>query len=150
MIIYIGADHRGFSLKETLTQALKGDGHEVVDVGNAKMDANDDYPDFAGAVAHRVAGTKGAARGIVICGSGIGADITANKFSGIRSALAMSVEHIRAGRNDDDVNVLSLASDFMKPEDAIAIARAFITTPFDGEARRRRRLEKIETIEKEH
>lgn len=150
MIIYIGADHRGFYLKEALKQALKSDGYEVIDLGNSEADMNDDYPDFAGAVAEKVAGTGSNVRGILICSSGIGVDVTANKFPGVRSALAMSVEHIRAGRNDDDVNVLSLASDFTKPEDAIAITRTFLATPFDGEARRVRRLEKIARIEKGH
>lgn len=150
MIIYIGADHRGFYLKETLKQALKTAGYEVIDLGNSEADVNDDYPDFAGAVAEKVAGTGSEVRGILICSSGIGVDITANKFPGVRSALPMSVEQIRAGRNDDDVNILSLASDFVTPEDALAIVRAFLGTPFDGEARRVRRLEKIAKIEKEH
>lgn len=150
MIIYIGADHKGFYLKESLKQSLKHDGYEVIDMGNSEADDNDDYPDFAGAVAQKVAGAGNEVRGILICSSGIGVDITANKFAGVRSALAMSVDHIRAGRNDDDVNVLSLASDFTKPQDALAIVRMFLATPFDGEVRRVRRLEKIAKIEAEH
>jgi RpiB/LacA/LacB family sugar-phosphate isomerase len=147
MIIYIGADHRGFYLKEVLKSALKDEGYEVMDLGNAESDANDDYPDFAAAVAEKVAGTGSEVRGILICSSGVGVDITANKFDGVRSALAMSVDHIRAARNDDDVNVLSLASDYVKPDDAIAIAHAFLATPFEAESRRVRRLKKIADIE---
>ena len=149
MIIYIGADHRGFYLKEELKRELKKDGYEVVDLGNAESDQNDDYPDFARAVAEKVAGAGNEVRGILICSSGIGVDIAANKFDGVRSVLAMSAEHARAGRNDDDVNILSLASDFTAPGDAHAIARAFLATPFDGEERRVRRLNKIAAIERE-
>jgi ribose 5-phosphate isomerase B len=150
MIIYIGADHRGFYLKEELERELKRGGYEVVDMGNDESDQDDDYPDFAGAVAEKVSGAGNEVRGILICGSGIGVDITANKFDGVRAALAMSPEHIRAGRNDDDVNVLCLASDFTKPGDAIEIARMFLATPFDGEERRVRRLKKIQEIEKKN
>ncbi len=148
MIIYIGADHRGFYLKEELKRQLKKDGYEVADMGNAESDQNDDYPDFARDVAMKVAGAGNEVRGILICSSGIGVDIAANKFDGVRSALAMSVEHIRAGRNDDDVNVLSLAAEFTAPADAYEIARAFLATPFESEERRVRRLKKIEAIER--
>jgi ribose 5-phosphate isomerase B len=171
MTIYIGADHRGFSLKEVLKEALKKDGYEVIDVGAAALDPVDDYPDFARAVAEKVAAAVAAqatlagapasatatatalaaeARGIVICGSGFGVDIVANKFKGVRSALAMSAEHIRVGRHDDDVNVLSIAANFIKPEDALAIARVFLATPFENnEDRYVRRLDKIRAIEAE-
>lgn len=147
MIIYIGADHRGFYLKETIKQALKPEGYEVIDLGNSESDSGDDYPDFAGAVAEKVAGTGGEVRGIVICGSGIGVDVVANKFNGVRSALAMSPDHIRAGRHDDDVNVLSLAADFIKPEVALDIVHAFLSTPFEKEERYSRRLGKISELE---
>ena len=147
MIIYIGADHKGFYLKETLKSALKKDGYEVVDLGDTKIDDGDDYPEFASAVAEKVAGTGQEVRGIVVCGSGIGVDIVANKFSGVRSALAISGEQIRAGRQDDDVNVLALAAGFIKPEDALDIARIFLSTPFVKEERYSRRLGEIAQIE---
>lgn len=147
MIIYIGADHRGFYLKETLKRALTKDGYEVIDLGNPESDQNDDYPDCAAAVAQKVAGTDGEVRGILICGSGIGVDIVANKFAGVRSALAVSAEQVRAGRHDDDVNVLSIAAGFTKEEDALAIARVFLGTPFEHDERYTRRLEKITKIE---
>jgi len=153
MIIYIGADHRGFALKKMLIEALQSDGHEVIDGGAAALDPADDYPDFAGMVAEKVAagGATSAApdiRGIVICGSGFGVDIVANKFNGVRSALAMSPEHIRIGRHDDDVNVLSLPADFMAPETALATARAFISTSFERDtARYVRRIQKITQVE---
>jgi len=158
MIIYIGADHRGFALKKILTEALKNDGHEVIDVGAAALDPADDYPDFARAVAEKVsAGVAASAdavasdgdevRGILICGLGIGVDIVANKCKDVRSALAISTDQIRAGRQDDDVNVLSVAADFVKPEDALNIARVFISTPFKKEERFSRRLGKIAALE---
>jgi ribose 5-phosphate isomerase B len=148
MIIYIAADHRGVYLKETLKKALKKDGYEIMDAGNPEPSPDDDYPDFAAAVAEKVSGTQsGDVRGIVICGSGFGVDIAANKFKGVRSALAMSPEHIRAGRNDDDVNVLSLASNFITPEGALDITRMFLATPFKAENRYVRRLDEIKKIE---
>jgi len=147
MIIYIGADHNGFYLKETLKTALKKDGYDVIDLGDSKIDDGDDYPEFASAVAEKVAGTGQEVRGIVICGSGIGVDIVANKFSGVRSAVAISADQIRAGRRDDDVNVLALAAGFIKPEDALDIARAFISTPFGKEERYSRRLGEISDLE---
>ncbi len=147
MIIYIGADHRGFDLKEALKRALKADGYEVADMGNAEIDQDDDYPDCAAAVAGKVADAAGEARGILICGSGIGVDIVANKFNGVRSALAVSAEQIRAGRHDDDVNVLAIAAGFTKEDDALAIARVFLGTPFEKNERYVRRLEKIAKIE---
>ena len=150
MIIYIGADHRGFYLKETLKHALKNDGYEVIDLGNTESDQNDDYPDCAAAVAEKVAGTGGEVRGILICGSGIGVDVVANKFDGVRSALAISAEQIRAGRHDDDVNVLSIAAGFTKEDDALEIARVFLGTPFEHDERYARRLEKIAKIENGH
>jgi len=158
MIIYIGADHRGFALKASIVAVLKSDGHEVIDVGAAALDPADDYPDFARAVAEKVsAGVAASAdavasdgdevRGILICGSGIGVDIVANKYKGVRSALAISADQIRAGRQDDDVNVLSLAADFTRPEAALNIARVFISTPFKKEERFSRRLRKIAELE---
>jgi ribose 5-phosphate isomerase B len=147
MTIYIGADHRGFHLKETLKEALGKDGYEVADLGDSAEKKDDDYTDFAGAVARKVAEGGGATRGIVICGSGIGVDVVANKFHGVRSALAISADQIRAGRADDDVNVLSLAADFIVPEDALAIARVFVSTEFKKEERYSRRLGKIAELE---
>jgi ribose 5-phosphate isomerase B len=155
MTIYIGADHRGFALKEVLKETLKKDGHEVIDLGAAALNPADDYPDFACAVAEKVmaiatlSATTGIteARGIVICGSGIGVDIVANKCKGVRSALAIAAGQIRVGRQDDDVNVLSLAADFTKSEDALNMVQVFLSTPFKKEERFSRRLGKIVELE---
>lgn len=147
MIVYIGSDHRGYALKESLKRFLSGLGHEVRDLGNDRYDEDDDYPDFAGRVAAEVSKRPSEARGIVICGSGIGADVTANKFSGVRSALAATPPQARASRNDDDTNVLALASDFVGEKAAEEIAEAWIDAPFRGEERHARRIKKIAEYE---
>lgn len=147
MIIYLGADHRGFRLKEHLKEAFKNDAYDVVDLGAPSLLAGDDYPDYAAAVAEKVAASPFDARGIVICGSGFGADIVANKFDGVRAALAMSPDHVYQGRHDDDVNVLALAADFVDDATAVNIVKVFLTTPFAKEEQYARRLGKIAAIE---
>ncbi|HVN26231.1 MAG TPA: RpiB/LacA/LacB family sugar-phosphate isomerase [Candidatus Paceibacterota bacterium] len=148
MTIYLGADHRGFALRDAIRKALEADGRTVVDLGNHVVDHDDDYADFAKAVALKVGEHPSDDRGIVICGSGIGVDVVANKFKGIRSALAMSPEHVAAGRRDDDVNVLALAADFTDEPTALATAKAFLETPFDPQERYVRRIEKIAADER--
>lgn len=147
MLIYIGADHRGFKLKESLTNFLKNQGFKVVDVGNDKYDENDDYPDFAALVARQVAQDTIDRRGIVICGSGAGVDIVVNKFDGVRSILAINAEQAQKSRSDDDANVLSLAADFIKEEEAIKILDLWLKTSFSGEEKYKRRIAKINKIE---
>lgn len=146
MVIYIGADHRGFKLKEYLKQFLDGEGYEVVDLGNTVYDEKDDYPDFAAVVAKKVSLDENS-RGILICGSGVGVDIVANKFSNVRSALAFSPDQAYDSRNDDDTNVLSLAADFLSSAAAAKIVQTWLQTPFADEERFRRRLNKISQIE---
>jgi ribose 5-phosphate isomerase B len=148
MTIFIGADHRGFRLKEQLKEILKNDGYTVTDVGAAEYDGEDDYPDFGKAVAEQVAKAPEDSRGIVICGSGTGVDVVANKFPNVRSVLAMSPDHVNASRHDDNVNVLAIASDFINEMTAMTIMKVFLTTPFEKlEERYMRRLRKIEEIE---
>ena len=147
MNIYIGADHRGFELKGRLEAQLKDEGYTVIDVGDEKLIKEDDYTDFARAVAENVAQDPAQRRGIVICGSGFGADIAANKVKGIRSALAMSPDHIYQGRHDDDVNVLAIAADFVDAGVVGNMLKVFLTTPFAKEERYARRLGKIADIE---
>lgn len=146
MKVYIGADHRGFELKEELKDFLMNE-YEVEDLGNLALDPKDDYPDFAASVARCVAEDK-EARGIVICGSGAGVDIVANKFDGVRAVLAGSPEEIRSAREDDNVNVLALASDFTGEEEARIISQTFLETKFKNEERHARRLDKIADIER--
>ncbi|MEK9180152.1 MAG: RpiB/LacA/LacB family sugar-phosphate isomerase [Patescibacteria group bacterium] len=143
MLIYIGADHRGFRLKERLKRFLNGLGYEIVDKGAGAYNEKDDYPDFAAAVAREVATDPGNRRGILICGSGVGVDIVANKFPRVRSGIALSNDQVFAARHDDDINILSLAADFTLEEDAEKLAKTFLTTPFSGEERHKRRIKKI-------
>lgn len=148
MTIYIGADHRGFKLKERLKEILKADSYDVVDVGASEYQDGDDYPDYAKAVAEPVSKSPQENRGILICGSGCGVDIVANKFPGVRSGLVMSAEHAYMARHDDDINVLSLASNFIDETSAENILKVFLATPFAKlEDRYMRRLRKIEEIE---
>ncbi len=143
MTIYIGADHRGFALKEYIKQYLAGEGHVVHDCGNTAYDESDDYPDFAKQVAEGVAGELDA-RGIVLCGSGNGVAIVANKIRGIRAAVALTVEQARRARSDEDANIVALAADYTNEEQAREIIEAFLSTPFLGEERHMRRIGKIE------
>lgn len=147
MKIFIGADHRGFSLKESIKQFLVSLAHDVVDCGNDRLDIDDDFPDFGFAVADCVAKETGS-RGIVVCGSGAGVVIAANKVAGIRAALAYSPEEITRNRQHDDINVLALAADWTDEAKAKEIVTAFLATEFLGEEKYVRRLKKIEEREK--
>jgi ribose 5-phosphate isomerase B len=150
MLVYFGADHGGFELKERLKPFVKGLGYEIVDLGNTVLDKSDDYPDFAAAVAAKVAAEQGNAKGILVCRSGAGVDITANKFDGVRSVLGVNPDQVYDARHDDDVNVLSLDSDFVLPEDAEKMVKVFMQTQFGAEERYKRRLDKIKDIEKKN
>lgn len=147
MTIYLGSDHRGFKLKELIESELKVRGHAVQDLGNDHYDEADDYPEFAHRVAEKVSAEE-TSRGIVLCGSGIGVDIVANKFKGVRSALVLSTEQAIASRNDDNANVLALAADYVTPEKALELVRVWLDTPFSGDERHKRRLGEIEEFEK--
>ena len=141
MHIAIGSDHAGFRLKEHLIEQLRANGHTVEDKGTFS-DASTDYPDYAHAVASDVAAKK-VERGIVICGSGNGVNITANKHHGVRSGLAWNVEVAELVRKHNDANVLALPARFLSKEEAIAITTAFLNTEFEG-GRHQRRVAAIE------
>jgi ribose 5-phosphate isomerase B len=147
MTIYLGADHGGFNLKEHLKGLLKEQAYDVVDLGPTARVEGDDYVDFAKAVADKVGAAPEMSRGILICRSGFGMDIAANKIDRVRAGLPSSPDHIYQGRHDDDVNVLCLASDFTDEATAEKIMKVFLTTPFAKEERYARRLAKIEKIE---
>lgn len=147
MIIYIGADHRGFKLKETLKQFLQESGYTVSDMGNTQYFEGDDYPDFAKLVAQKVSADPVDSRGIVICGSGVGVDVVANKFPNIRSALGFHPDQVVEARSNDDVNILALAADFLEEDAAKKIVSVWLQTPFDGDERDKRRIEKIRQID---
>lgn len=147
MLIYIGADHRGFELKESLKNFLEKKGYEVVDVGAEKFDENDDYPDFARLVGMAINQDPISRKGILICGSGVGVDIVANKFKRVRSSLIFNPDQAFMARNDDDANILSLSADFLNEEDAKKILGTWLATGFSGKEQHRRRIEKIGGIE---
>jgi len=150
MVIYLGADHGGFNLKEQIKGSLKEKGYaEIFDLGNTKKEEEDDYPDFAKEVGRKVSENPEGTRGIVICRSGAGVDIVANKFPAVRSVLGISANQVFDSRHDDNVNVLSIAADFVDPSEAQAMVQAFLSTPFGREERFTRRLGKISEIESE-
>ena len=145
-MIYLGADHRGFKLKEFLKSYLVQVGHRVLDMGNYHYDKDDDYPDFAVPVARKVNEDPENARGILLCGSGVGIDVAANRFKNVRSVLASSAEQARSSRNDVDTNILCLGADFLNEEEARKIVEVWLATPFSGEERHKRRIAKIESF----
>ena len=147
MLIYFGADHRGFALKEQLKPFVQNMGYEVADVGAATENPDDDYPDYAIAVAREIAAAPTERKGILICGSGAGMAITANKFRGIRAAHSSSTDEAYAARHDDNANILVIAADFTKPELAQGMAKVFLMTEFGTEEKYARRLQKIEEAE---
>lgn len=145
--IAIAADHGGFHLKTPLVEFLKKLGHEVIDLGTNSEEPVD-YPDFARAVAQEILAKK-AERGILICGSGVGACVTANKFPGIRAAICHDTFSAHQGVEDDDLNVLCLGARVVGPELAKDIVRIWISASFSGAERHRRRLAKVLEIERE-
>lgn len=147
MLLYIGSDHRGYNLKEKLKVFIANKGYSTVDKGNFRLEPADDYPDFAAAVAREVAADPENRRGILICGSGVGVSIAANKFSLIRAALASNPDQAYASRSDLNANILCLSADFIDEETAKKILSVWLQTPFSGEERHRRRIKKIEEME---
>lgn len=145
-MIYLGADHRGFELKGRLYRRLLDEGYEVTDLGNDHFDPADDYVDFAQKVAEAVVNDP-KNKGIILCGSGAGVDMTANKIDGVRSALVPDVQRAKQAREDEDANILSLSADTLDEENAWEIVRTFLETPFSGETRHLRRLQKLEEVE---
>ena len=145
--IAIASDHGGFELKGFLVDLLRDEGFEVVDLGNHVYDKSDDYPDFADALAKAVAGGK-AERGIVICGSGVGACVAANKTKGVRAAICHDTYSAHQGVEHDNMNVLCLGARIIGNELAKELVLAFVNAKYiDGE-RFSRRLKKLEDLEK--
>lgn len=144
--VFIGADHRGFSDKEALKRHLVETGHEVVDQGAHELNPSDDYPDFAYPVAKAVA-TEPGSFGILLCGSGMGMDVVANKVRGVRATVGYSKDAIVHARSHDDINVLTLAADELEHDELFAYADAFLRTERDPAERHLRRLQKIQAIE---
>lgn len=145
MRIAVAADHAGFPLKQTVIDVLRQLGHDAIDLGT-HSDEPVDYPDIAEAAG--VAVQRGEAdRGIVLCGSGVGASVAASKLAGIRSAVAHDTYSARQGVEHDDMNVLAIGARVIGPELAVELVRAFVSAKFSGEERHMRRLKKIIAIE---
>lgn len=144
MRIAIGADHAGFTLKNDLRDALRGAGYEVADLGTDST-ASTDYPDYALKVARQVASGE-ADRGVLVCGTGIGMSIAANKIHGIRAALGTNPEEVRLVRAHNDANVLTFGEKFIDTPTAENLTKIFLETPFDG-GRHQRRVNKITALE---
>jgi ribose 5-phosphate isomerase B len=146
MRIAIGADHGGYPLNERIIEELRGAGHEITDFGTHVGSRPDDYPDYAVKVGKSVQSGE-TEIGILICGSGVGAAVAANKLKGIRAALCGDTYSGHQSREHDDCNVLCLGARVVGVELALDIVHAFVSARFSGEQRHRRRLEKIRAIE---
>jgi RpiB/LacA/LacB family sugar-phosphate isomerase len=148
MVIFIGADHRGLALKAVVNTWLAGRGYQFEDLGAYEYNQDDDYVDFAIAVAQRVADRGDSGRGVVICGSGVGVDVAANKVEGVRSVLGFALPQVVAARHDDNVNVLALAGDYCDGRQAVMLVERFLSTVFIENEKYLRRLEKLKRYEK--
>ncbi|HKA34632.1 MAG TPA: ribose 5-phosphate isomerase B [Candidatus Binatia bacterium] len=145
MRVAFGADHAGFSLKQNLAAYARELGHEVLDLGT-NSEAPVDYPDYAGAVGRAVVDGR-AERGVLICGSGVGASVAANKIPGVRAGLCHDTYSAHQGVEHDDINVLVLGARVIGPELARELARTYLNARFSGAERHRRRLDKVRALE---
>jgi ribose 5-phosphate isomerase B len=146
MKISIGADHAGYDMKQQLVELIKKLGHTVHDVGTFEPGKPDDYPDYAILVANDIRSAN-AERGILVCGSGVGVSVAANKFKGIRAGLCHDHYSAHQGVEHDDMNVLVLGARIIGPMMAQDATEAFLGATFSGEERHVRRLEKVRGIE---
>jgi len=147
MRVAFGADHAGWPLRDRILAELRSRGFEVVDCGGSELVPGDDYPDIAAAVGRAI--VDGAAdRGVIVCGSGVGASIAASKLTGVRCALCHDPFSARQGVEDDDMNVIALGARVIGAELAAELLRDFLRARFSGAERHRRRLGKIQELER--
>jgi ribose 5-phosphate isomerase B len=146
MKIGIATDHGGFGLKEEMVAQLRAAGHDVVDFGAHKLRSDDDYPDYVTPLAKAVASGE-VARGIAICGSGVGASVVANKIPGVRAGLCHDHYSAHQGVEHDDMNVLVMGGRVIGESVALELVRAFLAAKYTGEDRHQRRLGKLMAIE---
>ena len=147
MKIFVGADHNGFHMRRTLIDLLKRAGYDVHDDGDEQLDPQDDYPVFAEKVVKDMLGSDDKdAKGILICGSGQGMCIAANRHKGVRAALLHDSESARSARNDDDCNIACLPAKILEDEKAFYIIKTFLETPFAAAPRFTRRIKEIDEI----
>lgn len=147
MKIAIGSDHAGFDLKQHLRDALAAQGHEVSDLGTNSSESCD-YPDYAALVAHEVVEGR-ADRGILVCTTGMGMAMAANKVQGVRAALAVNPDEVLLTRKHNDANILAFSSRYTKPKEADAMAQIFLGTEFESGGRHERRVNKMMALEHE-
>lgn len=145
-MIYLGSDHRGFKLKEKIKEWLTKNEYDYQDLGPFEYNKDDDYSDFAEKVGRGVVADHDS-RGILICGSGIGIDVAANKIDGIRAGTISDPRQAQAAVHDEDLNVISLAADFLSEDKAEAIVKSFLDANYEKTDRYERRLGKIKGIE---
>jgi ribose 5-phosphate isomerase B len=148
MTVAVASDHGGFPLKGRIIEELRKMGNQALDLGDDSADVPDDYPDFARAAAQAVLDGR-ARRAVLICGSGAGACVAANKFKGIRAATCHDSFSARQCVEDDDVNVLCLGARVVGPELAVELVRDYVNARFSGAERHKRRLGKIAGFEEE-
>lgn len=146
MLVYLGADHAGFTLKESVKDHLETQSISTEDLGAFALDPNDDYPAVAAAVAKAVLANP-RSLGILFCGNAEGVAIAANKFDGIRAGIGYSVEAAKTMRNDDNANIICIPGRLRTVDEPFAIVDAFLTTPFSAEERHVRRLKEVEQLE---
>ena len=147
MNIVIGSDHRGVEIKRRLAELMRSMGHEILDIGSDNAESVD-YPDYANEVAKRV-GKGEMDRGILVCGTGTGMCIAANKVRGVRAAACQDVLTAEMSRRHNDANVLCLSADLVGEDQMMQMIRIWLETPFEGGGRHSRRVEKIAQIEAE-
>ncbi len=148
MKVVVGFDHRGVKLRERVLQDLASDGHEVVDVGTDRGEPMVDYPDKAQELCNAILSGQ-AERGVLICGSGVGASVAASKLPGIRAAICHDAYSAHQGVEHDDMNVLCLGSEVIGPELAADLIKTFLGATFTGKERYVRRLEKVKAMERD-
>lgn len=147
MKIYIGSDHNGFHMRGELVQYLKRAGYDVDDEGDKRQDPNDDFPVVARRVVKDLlASSDDDPRGILLCGSGQGMCMAANRFRGIRAALGYDISTVRAARNDDNSNVLCLPAKSLEKDNSRVIVETWLNTPFAGATRFKRRIEELDSL----
>lgn len=147
MNVYVGADHNGFALKADILAWLKQAGYDTVDEGDQQLQPDDDFPQYAGRVVSALLSSDDDnARGILICGSGQGMCMAANRFKGIRASLCWDSTEARMSRNDDNANVLCLPARIIKAGQAESILQVWLTTPFAGASRFVRRLKELDDL----
>lgn len=146
MRISVAADHNGYELKNEISEILKRDGHDVIDMGPHYLDPSDDYPDYAKPLAESVSSGE-TERGIMVCGSGVGASVAANKVKGVRAAVCHDIYSAHQGVEHDDMNVLCLGSRIVGTEVVRELVSAFISAEYTNEERHARRLTKVIEME---